>query len=100
MENFKILEERKNPIFKRREVEVSVDSLSAPKIQEAENFLSEKLSAQPENIKIKKIKGRFGSSNFIILANVYDSKEDKEKVEPRQKNKKAGSVEAKEEKKE
>ncbi len=97
MENFKILEQRKNPILKRKEFVISLDSSSAPKIQEAETFLSEQLASQSDNIKIKKIKGSFGSGNFVISANVYDSKEDKEKVEPRKKDKK--SAEAKQEKK-
>ncbi|MCX6747280.1 MAG: hypothetical protein NTU63_04075 [Candidatus Pacearchaeota archaeon] len=88
MEEYKILEERENPIFKRKELKISIMSNVAPKIQEVESFLSEKLSTQQENIKIKKIKGRFGSYNFVIFANVYASKEDKEKTEPKSKKEK------------
>jgi len=38
-----------------------------------------------ENIKIKTIKGSFGSRNFIIVANIYKSKEDMDKLEIKKK---------------
>jgi len=78
MENFKILEEKENPLFNRREIKLSVDAEITPSNSEAEKFISEKFSTPIENIKIKKISGRFGSKTFTIIVNVYNSKEHKE----------------------
>ena len=81
MENLTILKEKKNPVFDRKEIEVNVKMDVSPKIKEAEELIGKEFSANPENVKIKKIKGRFGSNSFIITANIYSSKEEKDKVE-------------------
>jgi ribosomal protein S24E len=81
MEKLVILKEKKNPIFNRREIEVNAVMNVSPKIKEAEEFIGKEFSADAENVKIKKIKGRFGSNNFVITANIYSSKEDKDKIE-------------------
>ena len=80
-ENLTILKEKKNPVFDRKEIEVNVKMDVSPKIKEAEELIGKEFSANPENVKIKKVKGRFGSNNFIITANIYSSKEEKDKVE-------------------
>ena len=76
-----IVKEKKNPIFDRREIEINALLSVSPKIKEAEEKNGKEFSANPENVKIKKIKGRFGSTNFIITANIYTSKEEKDKIE-------------------
>jgi ribosomal protein S24E len=81
MENLIIIHEKKNPAFDRKEIEVSVRMDISPKIKEAEEFIGKEFSANPENVKIKKVKGRFGSKSFIITANIYSSKEEKDKIE-------------------
>ncbi len=81
MENLTILKEKKNPVFDRKEIEVNVKMDVSPKIKEAEELIGKEFSANPENVKIKKVKGRFGSNSFIITANIYSSKEEKDKVE-------------------
>ncbi len=83
-----ILNQKENPLFNRKEVEIDFETNVAPKVQEAENFIAEKFSSNPENVKIKKIKGFFGSRKFIISANVYHTKEDKEKIESKSKKEK------------
>ena len=80
-ENLTILKEKKNPIFDRKEIEVNIKMDVSPKIKEAEELIGKEFSANPENVKIKKVKGRFGSNSFIITANIYSSKEEKDKVE-------------------
>jgi ribosomal protein S24E len=80
-EKLTIIHEKKNPIFDRKEIEVATVMNITPKIKEAEEFIGKEFSANPENIKIKKIKGRFGSNNFVITANIYSSKEEKDKIE-------------------
>lgn len=89
MEEIKILEKKENPLFNRKEIEIVVESNSALKVNEAEALVAEKFSSHADNIKIKKIAGKFGSSKFVITANVYHTKEDKEKTEHKKKEKKA-----------
>jgi ribosomal protein S24E len=85
MENLTIVKEKKNPVFDRREIEVNVRMNISPKIKEAEDLIGKEFSANPENVKIKKVKGRFGSKSFVITANIYSSKEEKDKIEKKTK---------------
>jgi len=77
MENFNIIEEKENSLFKRKEIKFSVDSEVNPSHADARKIVSEKFSTPEENIRIKKILGKFGSKNFTILVNVYASEQDK-----------------------
>ena len=83
-----VLSQKKNPLLKREEIEVNAVMNVSPKIKEAEELIGKEFSTNPENVKIKKIKGRFGSRNFIITANLYSSQEEKEKTETKTKKKK------------
>ena len=89
MENIKIIEEKENPLFKKKEIELSIEAEITPTNAGVLAFLSEKFSAPTENIVIKKIAGKFGSKKFIISANIYSSKEEKEATEVKIKPKKA-----------
>lgn len=77
----KEIKKHENPLFNRKEIVIVVESNSSPKIAEIEQSISEKYSLPAENITVKTIKGRFGSNQFLITANIYSSKEDKEKTE-------------------
>jgi len=77
MENFNIIEEKENSLFKRKEIKFSVDSEVNPSHADARKIVSEKFSTPEENIRIKKILGKFGSKNFTILVNIYASEQDK-----------------------
>jgi ribosomal protein S24E len=90
MAELTIIKQRENPLFKRKEVEVNFESNVPPKMKEAEEILSKEFSATPESVKIRKIAGKFGSKSFIISANIYHSKEDKEKTETKSKKEKSG----------
>ncbi|HTY44139.1 MAG TPA: hypothetical protein VMC80_02765 [Patescibacteria group bacterium] len=81
MEEIKILEKIENPLLNRNEVKIVIESDSALKAQEAEKLIAENLATHVDNVKIKKIVGKFGSREFIIHANVYHTKEDKDKTE-------------------
>jgi len=76
-----------NPLFSRQEVELTAENQSTPKMSDVEKELSEKYSVPAENIKVKKIKGSFGSREFVITANIYLSKEEKDKTEKEKKKK-------------
>ncbi len=89
MENFNILQKRENALFKRKEIQVSVISKITPNHADVKKLLSEKFSTKTENLKIKKISGKFGSKNFTIIANIYDSEEDKNKIESKSKKEEA-----------
>lgn len=95
MKDLKIIKQRENPLFNRKEVEVSVETNVAPKISEAEEFVAKEFSSHADNIKIRKIKGRFGSNTFIISANIYHTKEHKESTEPKSKKEKKAASEKK-----
>ena len=85
MENFKLIEERKNILFKRKEIKFSVKSKVTPSHSEVGKFISEKFSTPMETIKIKNILGKFGSNEFVVTTNIYNSKEDKEITERKSK---------------
>jgi len=85
MENFKILEERENPLFARREIKFNVEAEVTPSHVEVEKLISEKFSASSETMKIRGIHGRFGSRIFTISVNIYNSREDRDKTEPKSK---------------
>lgn len=84
----KVLEDKENFLFNRKEVKILVESDSNPKYQEAEAIIVMEFKAALENIAIKRIKGEFGQHSFVISAFIYKSKEDKEKYEPKPKQKK------------
>lgn len=100
MENFKILEEKENPLFKRKEIKFTIEAIITPNHSDVEKLISEKFSTSPETVKIKGIHGRFGSKTFTISANIYKSKEDKEDIEPKKKEKAKLEEKPAEEKKE
>jgi ribosomal protein S24E len=87
-EILKVVKDVKNPLFKRKEVELEVGSEIVPSISASEELLSQKFSANKEGIKIKKIKGKFGTKVFSIHANIYSSKDEMESVEGKPKEKK------------
>ena len=80
-----IIEEKKNPLFNRKEVILEIESEITPSNNEAEKIISEKFNAPSETFKIKKIYGKFGSKVFKINANIYPSKEEKENTEAKPK---------------
>ncbi len=97
MKNLKIINQRENPLFNRKETEISIETDVAPKIKEAEEFVAKEFSSHADNVKIRKIRGRFGSNNFIITASIYHSKDDKDNIEPKSKTKKENKTEEKKE---
>ena len=81
----KILEEKNNPLFGRKEIKAVIESEKTPSRAQILELLSKKFSASPESIKILGIKWSFGVRKFSIEANIYQSKEEKERVELKKK---------------
>ena len=84
-----ILKDIKNDLFKRKEIKIILSSEKTPSYTEVSKLLSEKFNSAEENIVVSKVKGRFGAKSFLIEADIYDSKEAKEKTERKPKEKKA-----------
>ena len=85
MENFKVIEQKENPLFNRKEIQFNVQANITPSRMEIGKLISEKFSTQIENIKIKEIHGRFGSKTFKVTTFIYKSEQDKDKLEIKKK---------------
>lgn len=85
MGNFKVTENKENPLFNRKEISFEVQANITPSRLETSKFFSEKFSVPVENIKIKIIKGKFGSNIFSGSVFIYNSEEDKNRVEIKKK---------------
>ncbi|MBU2562203.1 MAG: hypothetical protein KKF68_00905 [Nanoarchaeota archaeon] len=83
-----ILSENENPLFNRKEVELTIESDVVPSRSETIKLISKKFSTLAENIKIKKIQGKFGSRIFSVSANIYPSQEEKDGTELKKKKEK------------
>ncbi|VVB79198.1 Ribosomal protein S24e [uncultured archaeon] len=84
-----IVEQKKNPLLGREEVIMDIEANSAPSFAEAAKIAAGELKASEESLKVRKIDGHYGSAKFRIYVNVYSSKENMEKTEPKKKEKKA-----------
>mgnify|MGYP001573674464 CR=1 FL=1 len=58
-----------------------INSEAVPSRLEVGNLVSERFSTEPKKIKIRKISGKFGSKNFSVDVFVYNSEEQKNKIE-------------------
>ena len=77
----KTFKEIQNPLFPRKEIEIEVSNDVAPKNEDVRKFLAEKYSVPERAVKIHGIYGGFGHQKFKIVAHIYSSKEELEKVE-------------------
>jgi len=83
-----IIEDKQNPLLKRREVKIIIEADKNPGKQDASKIISKQFKAEEESIAIKTIKGGFGRNTFLLAANIYNSKEDRQKIESEPKRKK------------
>jgi len=95
-----IIEDLDNEVLKRKQVKVIVEAEKNPTINEAMDIISREFKVDKDKIVIKLVKGKFGRKTFLIHAFIYNSKEDKEKIEPKKKVKEEAGEEKAEEKKE
>lgn len=84
----RIIKEIKNDLLKRKEIQFIVESEKNPGFEGSKKVLIEKIKTPEENIAIKFVKSKFGTHEFLIEAFAYNSKEDREKIEPKVKSKK------------
>jgi len=88
----KIINQKENILFNRKEIYAELESATTPKKQDIEKSLSEKFEVPPENIEVKKVERKFGSKYFHVIAFVYDSKELKEQIEVKPKKRAAAAA--------
>jgi ribosomal protein S24E len=84
----KNIHEIKNNVFDRKELTAIIISEIAPSNVDVISHLAKKLNLPEEAIKIKGIYGEFGSKEFKVKANIYPSKEHRNKVERKTKKEK------------
>ncbi|MEM4282077.1 MAG: hypothetical protein QW559_02630 [Candidatus Woesearchaeota archaeon] len=87
----KFVEKRRfeNKLLRRIEVEGEIIfSGPTPSTEQVVSALASTLNVPPERISVLQIKGSFGSTTAKVIANIYNSKEDKELIEPKKKIKK------------
>lgn len=95
MDSIKIIDEKENQVFKRKEIKAEIHAPKVPSREEVSELIAKKFSTDKNTVVIESIKGKFGASIFIILAKVYHSAQDKEKTEPKpKKDKKAAEAPA------
>lgn len=70
----------RNELLKRRELIIQLESEKNPGFDETRKKIAEKFAIPEDNIDVLRIKGSFGKEKFLIETNVYDSKEDLEKM--------------------
>jgi len=75
-----LIERKENPFFKREEIKIIVEAEKNPSFSEAEEAVASELKVEKEKILIRKIKGKFGRNTFLIEAEIYKNKEDKEEA--------------------
>lgn len=81
--NLKIINEKENSLYSRKEIIFEIKNQTNPKRTDVENSLAEKFSTNSEFIKVDRIVSKFGSDIFTIYAKIYKSKEEKDDIEPR-----------------
>ena len=90
----KIISEQQNPLFNRKEIQGEIKSDIAPSKQEILDNLSKKYSIPRNAIRILDIKGKFGTKDFSMRANVYPGQEERDNVEKLSKKEKESEAKA------
>ena len=88
--NLKIINEKDEPLLSRKEVtaELYFEKAATPSNDKVKKNISSQLKADEKLIVIKKIDSHYGTTEAVVTAVVYTSKEEMEKIEPKKKEKK------------
>ncbi|NCN51808.1 hypothetical protein GW931_02250 [archaeon] len=78
--NIKKISEVENPLFSRKEFCFEITSQAVPSHEEVKAILKEKFSFNPELLRIKSIKGKFGKQVFDVYVNLYGSEEEFKRI--------------------
>ena len=83
--DLKIISQKENPLFKRKEIEAEFSSEISPKREVLAKLVAHKFSSSSDAVMIKRVKGKFGSKTFSLAANIYPDKQTKNSVELKKK---------------
>lgn len=84
----KIISDKKNVLLKRREVVCEMECASNPGFAQSTKEIAKETGVSEEVVAIKKIDSSYGTSKFVVSAFLYDSVDEKNKIEPKPKQKK------------
>jgi ribosomal protein S24E len=84
-----VIHDFRNDLLKRREVKMVVEAESNPGFADAMKIIAEKFKSVEDVIKVNNVKSKFGRNTFLVDSFIYDSLEDRERIEPKPKEKKA-----------
>ncbi len=77
-----------NSLLHRHDVVAKVNYPSNPSYEIVKEDFAKHFKKSSDCVAVKSVKGSFGSSEFVIEAKIYDSKENLESIEPKSKIKK------------
>ena len=83
------IQDTRNELFKRQELTFKLDSDTTPNFNDSKKQIAEQTKKPEENIDVHNIKSGLGNKTFTIHANIYDSKEDLDKIKQLQSTSKA-----------
>lgn len=72
----KIIQEKLNPLFSRKEVVLEVKNEIVPSKAESVDLVSKEFKCNTMLVRIRDVKGRYGESVFKVTADIYDSVEE------------------------
>jgi ribosomal protein S24E len=84
----KIQSEFGNDLLKRKEIVVNKAYDSNPGFETVTKEIAAKFKVNEDVIAIRKIGSSFGTDSYLMKAFIYDSVKDKERIEPKKKEKK------------
>ena len=84
----KVVNDFENVLLKRKELRVVISNDKNPGVEVVRKKVAEKFGADESLVVVKKIKSRFGNSEFDVEVFVYKDNASKEKIEPKKKEKK------------
>lgn len=87
----KIVKDTQNNLMKRREIEFWYDVESNPGFEGAKKKVLEEFGVSEDVVVVKAVRSEFGKNEFFVDVFVYDSVEDKNKIEPKPKIKKGAT---------
>ncbi len=76
-----ITSEQQNPLIRRNEIKGIVINNTAPHKFDIAKIIAEKYSVPVDALRVLTIHGKYGTNEFGIVANVYESKEERDKFE-------------------
>lgn len=85
----KILEEKENKLLNRTEIKMIVEAGKNPSLQEAAKIVADKFKSPEDMVAVQGVRGKFGRGTFLVSANIYTKKEDRDFLEKKKEKKAA-----------